>query len=75
MAKHKHAQKRNRRPHAGSVGTYIWAIIIVLWGLLPFYWMLVTAFRDKDYTFSTNPWPSHLTVSYTHLTLPTILLV
>ena len=61
MAKHKHAQKRNRRPHAGSVGTYIWAIIIVLWGLLPFYWMLVTAFRDKDYTFSTNPWPSHLT--------------
>lgn len=61
MAKHKHAQKRNRRPHAGSVGTYIWAIIIVLWGLLPFYRMLVTAFRDKDYTFSTNPWPSHLT--------------
>ena len=61
MAKHKHAQKRNRRPHAGSVGTYIWAIIIVLWGLLHFYWMLVTAFRDKDYTFSTNPWPSHLT--------------
>ena len=54
MAKHKHAQKRNRRPHAGSVGTYIWAIIIVLWGLLPFYWM---------------------PVSYTHLTLPTILLV
>ncbi len=54
--------KRNRRPHAGSVGIYVLAIIIMLWGLLPFYWMLVTAFREKDYTFSTTPWPTHVTL-------------
>ncbi|MFY9190604.1 MAG: carbohydrate ABC transporter permease [Lawsonella sp.] len=34
----------------------------MLWGLLPFYWMLVTAFRKKDFTFSTVPFPTHLTL-------------
>lgn len=41
---------------------YIGVILILIWGLAPFYWMVVTALRDKDYTFSTNPIPSHVTM-------------
>ncbi|MDQ1730781.1 MAG: trehalose/maltose transport system permease protein, partial [Pseudonocardiales bacterium] len=36
--------------------------VIIIWCLLPFYWMVVMAFRDKDYTFSTTPWPTHITL-------------
>lgn len=46
----------------GSVGSYASIAIIVIWCLLPFYWMIVMAFRDKDYTFSTTLYPSHLTL-------------
>jgi multiple sugar transport system permease protein len=35
--------------------------IIVIWGLAPFYWMAVTAFRDLQFTFDTTPWPTHVT--------------
>ncbi|MFD6062917.1 carbohydrate ABC transporter permease [Rhodococcus wratislaviensis] len=41
---------------------YIGVAIILVWGLAPFYWMMVTAFRDPDYTFDTTPWPTHLTL-------------
>jgi multiple sugar transport system permease protein len=41
---------------------YIGVVIIVLWGLLPFYWMVVTAFRDVGYTFDTTIWPTHVTL-------------
>lgn len=37
-------------------------VVIVVWCLLPFYWMLVMAFRDKAYTFETTPWFTHLTL-------------
>ena len=37
-------------------------LFILLWGLAPFYWMLVTALRDKKYTFDTTPWPTHVTM-------------
>jgi len=37
--------------------------VIIVWCLLPFYWMVVMAFRDKAYTFSTTPFPNHLTLS------------
>lgn len=53
---------KNKRPKAGSIATYVFAILIMLWGLLPFYWMLVTAFRQKDFTFSTVPFPTHVTL-------------
>ena len=33
-----------------------------MWGLAPFYWMLVTAFRDNRFVFSASPVPSHLTL-------------
>lgn len=35
---------------------------IFLWGLAPFYWMVVTALRERRYTFDTTPWPTHVTL-------------
>src|SRR5699024_10057555 len=42
--------------------TYLGALGIPVWGLPPFYWMVVTALRDNVHTFSQNPLPSHLTL-------------
>ena len=52
---------REKGATASAVRTYLGVAIIVIWGLLPFYWMVVTAFRDVDYTFDTTPWPTHVT--------------
>ena len=41
--------------------SYLSGGIIVLWCLLPFYWMMVVAFRDVTQTFNTTPWPTHVT--------------
>ncbi|EBF6878194.1 carbohydrate ABC transporter permease, partial [Salmonella enterica subsp. enterica serovar Saintpaul] len=41
---------------------YIGLAVLVLWGLAPFYWMVVTAFRDVGYTFDSTPWPTHVTL-------------
>lgn len=41
---------------------YLGVVFILVWGLAPFYWMLITALRDKSHTFDTTPWPTHLTV-------------
>nr|WP_039803169.1 carbohydrate ABC transporter permease [Nocardia araoensis] len=46
----------------GSVRLYLGALIVLVWGLAPFYWMTVTAFRDPDYTFENTPWPTHVTL-------------
>ncbi|HEY0258567.1 MAG TPA: carbohydrate ABC transporter permease [Lacisediminihabitans sp.] len=51
-----------RKGTAQSIRTGISAAVIVLWCLLPFYWMVVTAFRDVGYTFDTTPWPTHFTL-------------
>ena len=45
------------------VGHYVGVIFIMFWGLAPFYWMLVTALRDKRHTFDTTPWPTHVTLA------------
>lgn len=45
-----------------AIGNYIGVIFILVWGLVPFYWMVVTALRDKAYTFDTTPWPTHVTL-------------
>ncbi|WP_405159942.1 carbohydrate ABC transporter permease [Nocardia sp. NBC_01499] len=45
-----------------SVRLYAGVAIVLVWGLGPFYWMAVTAFRDPDYTFDNTPWPTHLTL-------------
>ncbi|MEV6277169.1 carbohydrate ABC transporter permease [Nocardia sp. NPDC051832] len=44
-----------------SVRLYLGVLIILVWGLGPFYWMAVTAFRDPNYTFDNTPWPTHVT--------------
>ncbi|MDO5051761.1 MAG: carbohydrate ABC transporter permease [Pseudoclavibacter sp.] len=53
-------RRRVRRRNGPFV--YLGAAAILLWCLLPFYWMVVVALRDPGYTFDTTPWPSHLTL-------------
>ncbi|MDO5753287.1 carbohydrate ABC transporter permease [Arthrobacter sp.] len=50
-----------RRVMWASSRTYISAVVIVVWCLLPFYWMVVTAFRDVGYTFDPTPFFTHVT--------------
>ncbi|GAA4174117.1 carbohydrate ABC transporter permease [Gryllotalpicola koreensis] len=50
----------SRRRWSG-IRTWIQAAVIVVWCLLPFYWMVVTSFRDVGYTFDTTFWPTHVT--------------
>src|ERR671935_64471 len=45
-----------------AVRSYIGIALIVIFCLAPFYWMVVTAFRDVGYTFDTTPWPTHVTL-------------
>ena len=45
-----------------NIRGYSGLLLIVIWGLAPFYWMIVTAFRDVAYTFDTTPWPTHVTL-------------
>lgn len=45
-----------------AIWHYIGVVFIMVWGLLPFYWMVVVALRDKAFTFDTTPWPTHLTL-------------
>ena len=54
--------KPPRKPLGPTVSTYVGALLILIWGLAPFYWMLVTAFRDNRFIFSASPVPSHLTL-------------
>jgi multiple sugar transport system permease protein len=44
-----------------NVRTYLGVAIIVVWGLAPFYWMMITAFRDVDFTYDTAIYPTHVT--------------
>nr|WP_174567239.1 carbohydrate ABC transporter permease [Nocardia yamanashiensis] len=44
-----------------SARVYLGALIVLVWGLGPFYWMVVTALRDPDYQFDNTPWPTHVT--------------
>ena len=55
------ARGKNRERWA-SARIYIGAAIIVLWCLLPAYWMIVTAFRDVGFTFDSTPFFRHTTL-------------
>ncbi|MGN7227569.1 carbohydrate ABC transporter permease [Dietzia maris] len=55
--------KPPRKPLGPTISTYVGALLILIWGLAPFYWMLVTAFRDNRFIFSASPVPSHLTLN------------
>lgn len=62
MSKVSSSARRRRVGRASMVRTYVDVMAILVWGLAPFYWMLVTAFRDKSHTFDTTPWPTHVTL-------------
>jgi len=54
----------NQKPKSAgwsNVRIYLGVTIIVVWGLAPFYWMMVTAFRDVDFTYDTAFYPTHVT--------------
>src|SRR5262249_46769382 len=50
------------RRTAGRLGLYAGIAAIIVWCLGPFYWMVVTAFRQVGFTFDTTPWPTHVTL-------------
>jgi multiple sugar transport system permease protein len=52
-----------KRFNWGNVSTGAVIALIFFWCLLPFYWMMVLAFRDPAYTFDTTPWFVHNTFS------------
>ncbi|GAB05247.1 multiple sugar transport system permease protein [Gordonia amarae] len=54
-------QTRNRRKIFQAIRTYGGVLLILVWGLAPFYWMVITAFRDVKHTFDTTWWPTHVT--------------
>jgi len=45
-----------------NIRLYAGLLVIVVWGLAPFYWMMVTAFREVPFTYDTRPWPTHVTM-------------
>lgn len=53
--------ERKRGVNWGNIGTAAVMVIIIIWCLLPFYWMLVLSFRDTAYTFDTTPFFTHVT--------------
>ncbi|MHA7264706.1 carbohydrate ABC transporter permease [Arthrobacter sp. TMN-37] len=55
-------RRRFPKERWGSVRTYISAAVIVIWCLLPAYWMVLTAFRDVAYTYDTSFFPTHVTL-------------
>jgi multiple sugar transport system permease protein len=56
------APNRPARNPWRRAGLYLGVAAIAVWCLGPFYWMVVTAFRNVGYTFDTTPWPTHVTL-------------
>ena len=54
--------KKQSRFNWATVRTYVGVAIIVVWGLAPAYWMVVTSFRPVAYTFETTLIPTHWTL-------------
>jgi multiple sugar transport system permease protein len=55
--------RRRRGRRLGSLRTGLQAVIIVLWCLLPVYWLVVSAFRDPSTTFELTPLPTRPTLA------------
>ena len=51
-----------RSDRNAKIRMYLGLAALVIWGLAPFYWMVVTAFREVDFTYDTTPWPTHVTL-------------
>lgn len=60
-ARHADAPVRRRAFDWAPARTYIQAGIILIWCLAPFYWMIVTAFREVGYTFDPTFFFTHAT--------------
>lgn len=56
------SSRNSSKERWGSARTYISATVIVIWCLLPAYWMVLTAFRHVDYTYDTSFFPTHVTL-------------
>lgn len=46
----------------GQVGTGLVIGLVIVWCFLPFYWMVVLAFRNNANTYDTTPFFSHVTL-------------
>ena len=44
-----------------NIRMYAGLLLVVIWGLAPFYWMVVTSFRPVAFTYDTSLWPSNPT--------------
>jgi multiple sugar transport system permease protein len=55
------SRARNRK-RWGTTRTYIFAATIVIWCLIPAYWMVVTSFRQVGFTYDTTPFFRHVTL-------------
>lgn len=44
-----------------TIRMYAGFLIVVIWGLAPFYWMVATSFRPVPFTYDTSIWPSDAT--------------
>ncbi len=53
--------ERKKSVNWGNIATAVVMVIVIIWCLLPFYWMLVLSFRDTAFTFDTTPFFSHVT--------------
>lgn len=56
-----HARPRTVRTHMANLSTFAQALIIVLWCVAPFAWMIITAFRPVEETYSTSLFPENPT--------------
>lgn len=45
------------------LGNIVAIVVILLWCMLPFYWMVVMSFRHPSYAFDSSPFFSHFTWS------------
>lgn len=54
-------RRRRWRFNMRAVGRTLGMVIIVVWCLAPFYWMVVTSFRQVDYTYDNALLPKHVT--------------
>ena len=60
--------KQSRRLQSVLVGTLAWAVAALIF--FPIFWMVLTSLKTELDAFATPP--QFISVSYTHLTLPTI---
>ncbi len=60
------AEVATGRPRRGfrwaGFGNGVIIAVVIVWCFLPFYWMVVLAFRNNAKTYDTTPWFTHVTL-------------